>query len=484
MQKILALTEKHFATGIAPSSNTQTRGLWYKAKGITIFRDPFLESDNFGLLQAAPSPTDITPAGLGVPWAWATDVSGASNRYLYVWDNGGNLFQLDISGDNTPTKVSTVAVSSPAAGVLHFQHNDGTKRVYYFQLTQIGRWDPTAAWTTRTDNYKIGLTSTEYHPPHQLFDRVYFANGRYIGSLVDDGAGGFTLNATALDVDADDRVNCLSDDGVYLVAGITKNQSTDNLVHGKSRVIFWDTNQSSWQREWPIPDASIQAIRRVGNVMEAVTSRGVFAFTFNTPPQPVLPLMAASAVPSLAYPAHYNADVLSGAIVFGGSTRLSSFGKLVPSAPTAYFQPFAGFTGDVSIVATTAKTNDVYVGTASSKFYRVKLTGAGQTGVSAETIFIDLKRWYQVGRIDVFFDGQLAIGDSVSITGTADDATSGKSFGTISYATYGAIRSKESYASIEASRLKITITFNGGTPRIRGIDVYGDPITTPTHTRA
>jgi hypothetical protein len=246
-------------------------------------------------------------------------------------------------------------------------------------------------------------------------------------------------------------------------------------------------SSSSWQREWPIPDASILGIRRVGSVMEAITSRGIYAFTFNTPPVPMIPYSPAI-TPDPTYPTQEATDVLQDAVLFGGSDGsagiVSSFGKLVPQAPRAFFHPFAGFgSGTVSMVVSSAKTGDLFVGTTNEKLYRAKWTGAGQTGVSAETIFIDLKRWWQVRRIDIEFDGQLTTNDDFSIDVQPDDATSATTWGEATYTSHGAIRLKELYGSLEARKLKLIPTFNGGAVRIRRICVYGDPLTAPTHTR-
>lgn len=487
MRKILELTEKEFATGIAPGSHVQNRGLWRKAVGITPVQDIFLESETTNLLMPGPSPTDITGSVIvDVPFAWATDVTGASNRFAYLWGNAGHLYKIDLSSDSSPTDVSTgAAVSNPANGLLIMKAVGGTKYVLYFQEGQIGRWDPTAAWSTRTSNWKTGLQSTSWHPTHKFQDRGYYGNGPYVGFVYDNGAADLDTDKTALDFEAEDRVNAISDDGVYLVVGITKNTYTDNLVHAQSRIIFWDTNQSSWQREWPIPDASILSIKQVGGMMEAVTSRGVYRFSFDTPPDPRLPYTTTATVPDGTYPTQYAADILGGALLFGGSERVSSFGKLVPHLPTALHQPFAGFSGAVTMVASSIKTGQAFIGTSTPKLYRITYSNATRlTGVVAESIFIDLQRWYQVAKIVVTFDHQLVSGDVVTIQAQPDPSVSATTFGTASFASHGAIRSKELYKPLEASQLKLLVTFTSGAARIRNIEVWGDPISTPNHTRA
>jgi hypothetical protein len=485
MQKILGLSGKEFMTGIAPSSQLQDKGLWHTAQGITVFRNPFLGSDDFGVLQAAPLPVDITNGVVDdVPIAWEADVISNSVKKLYVWGSSGQLYVIDISGDNMPTKLNVSALGTAANGLFMFKHSTGVKKLYYFRQSDLG-WYGNILGTPsfNTADYTSGIQTTTWHPTHRVFDRVYFGNGTNVGSVEDNGSGGLTVTASALDLTSEERVNCLSDDGTYLVIGATQNTSTDPLVHGKTRILFWDMAQSSWQREWPIEDASILSIKRNGSFMEAITTRGSFAFTFASPPVPLLPLMNTADMPDVQYPTQFAVDLLGGAVAFGGTGKVSTFGKVAPQLTTALFQPFAGFSGSVTMVAATAKTNDLYAGTSNNKLYRVKLSGAGQTGVSAKTIYIDLGRWFQIGRVVLGFDGQLASGDDLSIELQADDATSSTAWGSATYTTNGAIRTKEMYGSLEARKLKLIINFNGGTPRVRTLDVWGDPIATPTHTR-
>jgi hypothetical protein len=485
MQKILELTEKEFLTGIAPSSQVQDKGLWYEASGITVMRDPFASSTQIGILQGAPAATDITNAVINnIPFAWLTDIS-ASAKTMYIWDRGGDLYTIDLDTDGLPVKITSSALTNAANGLFLITHSTGNKRLWYFRKDGIGYYGNIGSTPTFNNSvYTTQIENTEYHHTHRFFDRNYFCNGRYIGSVEDDGASGLTVTPRALDFETVESTRCISDDGNYLVIGVTANANTDSYTRAPTRIVFWDTNSSSWSREWAIPDASILSIRRVGLVMEAVTTRGLFWFTFNTPPQPALPYTPTTYVPDLQYPAQYATDVLGEAIAIGGYQRISTFGKMTPDMPSAYFQPFAGFDSTVSLVAASAKLNQLIVGTITHKLYRVTLSDTPQTGVSAKTIFIDLHRWYQVGRIVVAFDHQLASGDSLNIDVQGDSATSATDWSTVSYALHGAVRVKEMYGSKEARKLKLIFNFNGGAVRIRNVQVWGDPISTPTHTRA
>ena len=68
MRKILALSEKEFMSGIAPSSQVQNKGLWHKAKGINFAGDIFGESNTTGLLQAGPALTELPVPHIPIAW--------------------------------------------------------------------------------------------------------------------------------------------------------------------------------------------------------------------------------------------------------------------------------------------------------------------------------------------------------------------------------------------------------------------------------
>lgn len=494
MRKILELTEKEFLTGIAPSSQVQDKGLWHKAPGLTVVRNPFLESDDVGILQVAPLPVDLTGSVItGTPFAWTVDPVDKVTGFamLYIWDVNGQMYTVDLSADNDPVAVGSpqAAGATAANGFFLVNHSNGAKNIWYFRKADIGHYgNLNGTPTFHTADITADIEDTPWHPTHQFFDRTYFGNGAYIGQAQDDGSGGLTVTGHALDLNTDERVNCLSDDGTFLVAGVTNNPTADPLTRGNARVIFWDTNQSSWQREWPIPDTTILAIRRVGSAMEAVTPHGVFAFNFSTPPQQVLPYFSTLAdTPEYTVPTQFAVDVLGEALLFGGANVVSTFGKLTPAMPTAFFQPYAfgGGTLDVAtLVIASAKTNNLFIGTLNGKFYRVNLSAAGLgTGQTAETIYIDLKRWWQVGRVVVGFDGQLQLDDILVVDLKPDDLSPNFQAGQAVFANNGAIRVKEMYCTVEAKKLKLVLFFNAGAPRIRSIEVWGDTIETPTHTR-
>lgn len=483
MKRILTLTPKDFLTGFATDAYKQDSGLWIAATGINTFLDPEQGSASLGLLAAAPTPVDMTGSTIvDTPWAWDADLTG-STTYLYLWGDDGNLYKLTLT-DNTLSNVAIgAAVSNAAAGIFIVKHSDGTTKLYYWQTTQLGQWQTDQAWATRTNNYATsGIQSTTYKPTHRLFDRWYFCNGRYIGEAHDNGSGGLTITATALDFEASFRATALSDDGTYLVAGITRTTGSVSFAGGQSKIIFWDTNQSSWQREWNLPDATILAIkRRPDGWMEAITPTQIYVFSISQPPQPMrAALTIGTNTPNTSLPAHYAADRWGGAALWGGSARLVSFGKVVPQAPNAYHEPFAGFTGNVSLVCSSVHTSNIFVGTSSDKLYRVSALGAATSvSASAQSFSFDLGRWWQIRKVVT----ELATLNGGSYTISVAPRPGNQ---VALPAVTAAVSRSEQYITsrCDGRHVFLQASINSSvnsSPAIKRIELWGDPIEPPAY---
>lgn len=490
MRLILDITEKEMMTGISPSIHLQNRGLFATMRNTTVVRDMFVGNDEVGLLQPSPAPTTVASLS-DTPFAYTRNVTGTTDQ-AYWLGNAGHLYEHDLSAGTVTDKRSGTPITDPANAIDIYQPRGGTKYLYYWQKTQIGRWDLSGSHPTGwTDNWATGLQSTSWHPRHRFLDRIFYANLNYIAYIGDDGAAGVEHVKTALDIPVAFRVNCLSDDSVYLVAGLSENTSTLSNQFSNSKVIFWDTNSSSWNREWDIPEATILSIKRVGAVMRAVCPSGVWQFTFNSPPQLVLgPLRLDTQTPSYNDPSQGAAAVLNDALLWasindGTNGDLSSFGKLSSQSPNAYLTPFGNLgTATPRLIAPDIEANLIYVA-GSNKLYSVSYAGSG-TGESgsdtyAETIYIDLNRWYQIGRAVIDFEGRITDGTQVRFSIKPDSETSAITFGTY---TGGTVRVKEFYNSVEARKAQLKLEWLVGSPGVRRIRLYGDPIENPTHSRA
>jgi hypothetical protein len=494
MKKILELGPAQFLSGIASGSQLQNTGLFVRAEGITAVRNPFSESDDLGILQASPAPVDLTGGViLDTPIAWTVDPVDVDHGTLYLWGDDGYLYSIDLTGDISPVNInvgeSVSGMTNGANGLFVMNHTTGAKKVWYFRHEAIGYYGDLNGSPSFNNDVYTDLEDTKHHPVHKLFDRRYFGNGRYIGTVEDDGAGGLTVVTTALDLETELTVTTISDDGHYLVVGAASNPPTTgvgSLSHGTTKIIFWDTNSSSWEREWDIPDSTILSIRRLGSVMIALTGRGLYQFTIDSPPTMVLPFLNQADAGTPQHPSHFLMDVLGGAVVWGNTGgSVSAFGKFVPALGNSYSKPFGGFgANDLTLVCVNAVTNKLFVGGADDELYRTKWTGDGTnlTGVTAETVFIDLNRWWQIGRVVVEFEGALAENDALSIFMSPDSDAPSYQAGSAAFASHGAVRLRELYCSLEARKLSLDISFVSGAVRIRKIEVWGDPIEAPTHT--
>ena len=484
MQKLLSLTTKDFFTGITPNAHVSNQGLFTNATGINPFVNPFHQSSDVGLLQTASAPTDISGAVVvDQAIAGVTRVTAANTGMAYVLGDAGHFYEIPLLNFDTPTdRRSASPITNPANGIAIFQvPGAADPYLYYWQKTQIGRWDFTAGTSGFTDNYigsggtinETGIKSTDYHPVHTLFDTVYYGNKDRIGKLYNN-AGSFGQSPNVLDFSSDFTVTALSDDGTYLVAAITKNLG-DESMFVSNKIIFWDQQAPSWSREWEINDTHISALKKVGSLIYVMTGRGLYVCNYATPPQKIRTFNNALAID---YGRAQAADIFNEAVLWGGDNMINSYGKLTPESSTAYFQPFSGFNSEqVNFVMSQAKLGRILVGTAGNKLYTINLTSGGATSLTAETIYFtpEISNAVQVKRIDLTFGEQLASGDSLNVDLQTDEDTSAIDWGTASFTRHGAVRKVKLHmdsGSIE--QFKLLLNFNGGNPKIKRIDVYGE----------
>lgn len=480
MKKILSLGPKDWMSGIAQGYHYGS-GIWASATGINPFVDAQRANTRVGLLQAGPAVTDLTASVIvDTPIGWTADRNVSSNK-LFI-QGTGTLYSLDLDNDGSLTALRTVA--DMANGIVVFQPNGGTKLLYYWQKTQIGTFDLTSTYDDNGDSY-TGLQSTVHHPTHRLFDVVFYGNKDRIGSLRDNGSGGVTHSLNELDFGSDYTCTTLSDDGSYLVIGITKNVGGGSLVYPGTKILFWDTNSSSWEKEWDLDAPDIISIKKKGEVLYALTSTGLFLFNYSTSPTKVLSLQTGdTAGVSATTGAHYSMDVQGDGVVWGSASRLHYYGKFVSDSKTSYHQPFSVPNGTATLVCSSAKHQRIYAGTSTPKFgyYNHSSSGTPDTGVGAESVYIDLLDRYSIQRIDIIYGAKLASGDSVNIGVATPELTTIADYGgtnASSFANFGAVsRTKLLGTSLEAENLLIKPTFVGGVAKIKRIDIYGDKIET------
>jgi len=475
--RIFSLTSKDFITGLTQGRFDSRGGLWVQADGINPFVAPnSTNNNNLGMLRSGDAPTDISGAVVvDTPLAGVVDTTSGNDNFLYITGDDGHFYKIDLSGDNAPTDLrSGTPITSARNGIAVFEPRGGTRYLYYWQDTQIGRWDLSGTHPTGwTDNWVTGLTSNANKPVHKMFDEIWYGNGSKIGSIKDDGGGAETNTLNELDFEDNETVTCLSDDGYYLVIGVTKNISGATASSG-TRVLFWNKTTSSWQREWTLTGTpTVLNLENRNGIMHATTPVGIYAFTFQTPPQRIQVLAGTSDNGRN----HTSSFVYGGAMFWGGNGTILSYGNIIPNTPTALFKPYANMSGGVSMLIQPTITR-IFAGTDNDKLYRINIEGGGNTGGFARTKNILLDDEYQINAIEFIFNGPLASGDSINLT--IDNGVTTKSVGNVAtFAADGAVNRKMyrfGDDTINADQLYLHILLNGGDPLIKQIDVYGERI--------
>ena len=478
---ILTLTTKDFLTGIAPSAHTERGGLFFKADGVTpVYDAAGTASTQNGLLQAGPSPTDFTASVVvDVPFA---STSGVNSAFLYILGSSGHFYSKGLGSAAVTDERSATPITDPANGITIWAPAGGTNLPYYWQKTQIGRWDGSAAPGGFTDALYTGLTSTNLHPVHQFVGNVYYGNFSKVGALLDAGAAAISHSTNVLDIKNNELITSISDDGVYLVIAATSNIAGGNRF-ARNTIYFWDTSSSSWSREYEIRDPFIFALKRIGNTVYALGQYGIWEVSFHGVRKVLSRLVGFGTVADFVtgYGATRATMYNQEAIVFATDTTIDSFGKLSPDLPTAYYKSFKVPSGRPSLVDALLDVGRVYVGTNTPKLYAFDFNAATRdTSVSPQTIYFPFKFKTQVHRIDVIFGEPLASGDAFDIDTKIDEDTAAVDFGSASFAADGAIRRKQLNPAkpVEVdTQLSLVLNFTGGAPKIKKIEVYGTPMT-------
>lgn len=477
---IITITSKNFLTGIAPSAHIDNAGLFLKALGVTPIYDPGgTESVENGLLQAGPSPTDFTGSVIvDTIFASSANYLSSGTPVLFLYGEGGHIYTKQAGAVVPVDQRSATPVTTASNGIIVFNNT-----LLYFRRQNIGTWDLSGSYPTGwNDAAHTGLQTNLNHPVHRYYDRVYYGNGAFVGKV--SYSSGLVYDDSNLDLPIGSTCVALSDDGVYLVIAITDNLvGSDNF--GNTRILFWDTNTSSWQREYPISDPFVVSMENIGNgVIRVIGQYGIFDVIFGVGVKKVesrLTGFGTSTDLASGYGSGRAGPFGGAAIIFGTDASIDTYGKLSPELPAAYFKPFklpAGV-GRPTMVNTEFDKGRVYVATTSSKLYAYDFDAATRlTGVSAQTIYFALPEPFDIDRIDVILGEPMSSGDAFDIDTKRDEDTAAVDFDAMSFATDGAIRRKSMFpdTSVEVdNQLSLVFNWTGGNVKIKTIEVYGKP---------
>ena len=492
MKRVLTITSDDFYTGISAGAHVDRGGLFAEADGVNVFVDTTASSVNAGLLQTCSAPTDITSGIAGIPVASAVDAINSQLWYGTTSTADSTIATISLTTDATPVSEFT-SIRHLGTGMEIFQPSGGgTRHLYYFDVdaatitqSRLRRIDidsggPVQADVLTTLNFDQNIQGTFVNRPMIPFrDGLYFGHWNNVGSVRDDLAGGTIDTAADLDLPEDKLITALSEDGNFLVIGATSNFDLNRTFRADTRVYFWDTNQSSWTREWAIPDSHIISLRRVGDLIYAVCGTGLWGFNYQTRPFKIRRLDS-SDLPSATTYAYANAsDDNNNAVLFGGDlVGVSSYGEPMQGIGvnnvlhTPYADPSTN--ESATLVVADARFDRLFVGTGGPGLYRYNINTGGSTGVTADTVYIPLSEPTHIQRVEIITGEPLASGDSLNIDLQSDEDVAATDWGTMSFASHGAVQRvnlKNTKRKVE--NLKIIFNFNGGNVKIKRINVYG-----------
>lgn len=482
----LTLGPKEFLTGLSSSAHLGTRGIFYKADGITPLYDAGgTASPENGLLQAGPAPTDFSTGIVDniIAGVEALQTNFSADNCLFLLGSSGHLYRKAAGAGAVTDLRAGTPITTPANGLVQWGPAGGTVYLWYWQNTQIGKWDLNGTYATGwTDAAYTGLTSTALHPVHKFVGNAYYGNYSNIGGLLDAGSGTVSHSANVLDLPVREVVTALTDDSIYLVIAATTNLSGANTF-ALNKIYFWDTFSASWSREHEIRDPFIYSLQSVGGLIYAFGQYGVYEGSFGGGFKKVLSRLIGFGTPSdltLGYGSNRSL-VYNGALVFATDTTVDSFGKLQPDVPTAHIKHFKipAAVGTPTFMSGSLDAGRIYVATDGAKLYAYDFNSATHdSGNTAQTVYFSLPSKTQVNRIDVVFAEPLASGDSLSVSVYRDEDTAATSIGTASFAADGAKRRKMMTKTVECEeQLALLLTFTSGAVKVKRIEVYGQAMT-------
>lgn len=487
MKKLLQLSTKEFFYGVSPGEHYDAGGVFHPN---TIGISPAYPRDpaTIGLLCPGGLPVNRgSTVVVDSVLAGITNSTGGVTT-LYSIGSSGHLYSHNLaSADATPTDLrSATPITGATNGLAVYQPAGGTRYLYYFQQTQIGRWNLSGAHPTGwTDNWKVsgdGVQSTYVRPVHQFLEEIYYGNGDRIGMISDAGGGVEAHNGNVLDFPANLKVHSIADDGYYLVIALTEQSvSGQPTSFPISKVVFWDTISSTWTKEYNFSESTgLISMRSVGGVIYAIDTQNLWVFSYSSSPQKINlgnnSRAGSFASDSSGHANHHQLQICGDGVMWlNRANGLSYYGKLINTAPRAIHNFIGAMTSPTSILPL-ADTR-FYIG-GSSKYYSISPFGGDDTAAIARTIYLSLGTTCQIKKIRLVFGEKLESGDVVKVDiqrDTNEAETTTGTWGIASFALHGAVPHVDLYNTTETDQLKLIVSFTGGTVRIKRIEVWGDP---------
>ena len=193
-----------------------------------------------------------------------------SSQYLYGIDTAGVLYRSTDSGETWATVAGQPTTNDPdGAGLAYWKGY-----ILVFKLRYIDAYNVmSGTWTADFINSGLGCSIRPTF--HSTDDKLYYGNGRYVGSIEEKSgqtfdpanAATFTSIVKALDLPSEHYVTALGEVGGKLAIGTAQS----SIISPKNRAwIFpWDKTSSSFNDPLQITDRGVNGFINVNGLVYA-----------------------------------------------------------------------------------------------------------------------------------------------------------------------------------------------------------------------
>lgn len=466
MQKLLSLKSDDFLTGIAQYRDSRY-GFFNSANGVNPFGLAATPSP-VGTIAFSNAPSDISASAI-VDNIVNMAVDGSDGYATSL----AKLYKITgLSTTTTPSLLRSVANLAYGLDVFQTAHASGAKYLYYWQNTQIGRYDLASTYTDNWASITAAYQSAK-HPTHRIDDRIFYAGNNVVSMIYDDATNADPAHSEAVfKIRKDFQIDCLTSDDTYLIVFASRNNSSLAETH----VFFWDWKNGlpSWTKEYVIQDSYVASCKTIKGVTYGLGTRGLFALTFGNAPELVrTDVVAQSNIPT--YLGAWN-----DALTIATSSGIKTYGKAKPQLKTALFSPF----GSTSAVVFADFSKSIVYGfySTGSTLCRQQHNTLGTASAQGFTSsLLKLGKRFKIGRVDMYTHTNMASGDTfdLQLNDSYAGASGYTSFPTIGFSTAGAVRYIKCIptADLITDTLELYFTNLSGTFRIEQIDIYGEAVT-------
>ncbi len=504
MQRVLSLSAQMLRTGEARSKHDDEGGAFIEAIGL----NPFIGDDAYRfLLATTKAPTQLGSSQItDIPVAYCIRRRPAASggNVMYMLGSAGRFYKITAAGTVTVLRPQTTltAIASPVGGMATIVDSGSNEYVLIAGFDYLLRWDLDEADDASHWNNSTGLQGAYVHPFHKLFDSVYFGNGPYIArvpldALHNQGGSLSNIDLTAVHVgDAIEGsdVTALSDDGRYLVAGVSvrmdDTSEATNPNTQEAKIIWYSGVGTNWEWETTLPgERAVRAIVRNALGLFAIGEQTIYQIAFGMTPKLVRTFPAADKILMGANNSPFRIGRVNLSAPFGDSMifgkRGAVFGKRSSLEPVTYSHPLQGHTDDISLLAPDFLKSCVLVGTEDSKLWLYDLTQAGNSANSYPTRWFSLQRRYvpaadyEINYVEIELPEGVGSSDVTTLKIETPDGASVTL--TLSQTT---VVAKQRYfaklsikPSLRGSKVRFTLTQSAGSPRLGGIHLYGEQST-------